>query len=146
MNQLRPQNALARIQGGAAYPDLRGTVQFAQQRAGTLVTVRVTGLPETETGFFALHIHTGGSCQGADFSETGGHFDPANAAHPNHAGDLPPLLDCHGTAYLRVLTDRFPVAEVVGRTVVIHKGPDDFTTQPAGNAGEKIACGVIRRV
>ena len=55
------------------------------------------------------------------------------------------LLLCGGGAYLAVLTDRFSVADVLGRTVVIHSGADDFHTQPAGNAGTKIACGVIRR-
>lgn len=62
-----------------------------------------------------------------------------------HAGDLPPLLSCQGNAYLSVKTDRFSVNEIIGRTVVIHSNPDDFHTQPAGNAGKKIACGVIQR-
>ena len=110
------------------------------------MAVHVSGLPrESETGFFALHIHEGGSCSGENFSDTGGHYNPHNEAHPRHAGDLPPLLLCGGGAYLAVLTDRFSVADVIGRTVVIHGGADDFHTQPAGNADTEIACGVIRR-
>ena len=110
------------------------------------MAVQVSGMPrKRETGFFALHIHEGGSCSGENFSDTGGHYNPHNEAHPRHAGDLPPLLLCGGGAYLAVLTDRFSVADVIGRTVVIHGGADDFHTQPAGNAGTKIACGVIRR-
>lgn len=65
--------------------------------------------------------------------------------HPKHAGDLPPLLECKGQAYLSVKTDRFTVDEIIGRTVIIHSDSDDFSTQPTGNAGRKIACGVIRR-
>ena len=91
------------------------------------------------------HIHEGGACTGDGFADTGGHYNPAGADHPCHAGDLPPLFATGGgRAELRVLTDRFSVREIIGRTVVIHSGPDDFTTQPAGNAGSKIACGVIQ--
>ena len=103
-------------------------------------------LPENDTGFFALHIHEGGDCGGTDFSDTGGHFNPEAQEHPRHAGDLPPLLSVGGHAFLSVETGRFTPCEVSGRTVVIHGSADDFHTQPAGNAGKKIACGVIRRV
>ncbi len=75
----------------------------------------------------------------------GSHYNPTGQAHPKHAGDLPPLLSCRGNAYLSVKTDRFTANEIIGRTVVIHSDPDDFNTQPAGNAGKKIACGVIRK-
>lgn len=65
--------------------------------------------------------------------------------HPDHAGDLPPLMRSNGNAFSAVVTDRFTPSDIVGRTVVIHSNPDDFSTQPSGNAGKKIACGVIRR-
>lgn len=65
--------------------------------------------------------------------------------HPNHAGDLPPLLSAGGYAKMTVLTGRFRVDEIVGRTLVIHNGVDDFTGQPSGNSGKKIACGIICR-
>lgn len=122
--------------------DLRGKVWFVPRDGGTLVIADIEGLPDTETGFFGFHIHEGGSCGGKDFSETGGHYGVGD--HPKHAGDLPPLLGCKGRAYMEVLTDRFQAQEVIGRTVVIHSHPDDFHTQPSGNAGIKIACGVIR--
>lgn len=131
-------DALAYIQGRSG---LRGTVRFSQRKDGTLVTARILGLPPE--GFFAFHIHDGPDCGGVEYANTGGHFNPANHPHPSHAGDLPPLLSCHGKAYLSMLTDRFAVAEIIGKTVVIHSGPDDFRSQPAGNAGEKIACGLI---
>jgi len=111
-----------------------------------LIVAKISGLPaDSETGFFGFHIHKGNTCTGADFSGTDSHYNPTEQAHPEHAGDLPPLLRCNGSAYLSVRTDRFSVKEIIGRTVVIHSEPDDFHTQPAGNAGRKIACGVIRR-
>lgn len=108
--------------------------------------MEITGLPKTETGFFAFHIHEGENCGGEGFSDTGGHFNPGGAMHPSHAGDLPQLLADHGKAFMKVLTGRFCVEEVIGKTVIVHAGPDDFHTQPSGNAGAKIACGVIRRI
>ena len=136
--------AVAYLRGNKDLPLLRGTVRFFQQRGGVLVVADISGLPKKD-GFFGFHIHAGGSCAGLDFPETMGHFNPLGAAHPNHAGDLPPLLGCNGKAYMQVLTDRFSIQDVLGRTVVIHSAPDDFKTQPAGNSGTKIACGEIRR-
>lgn len=134
--------AVARIRGGAAQPDLRGRVRFYQDQRGVWVEAEICGLPHS--GFFALHIHEGGECTGEGFADTGGHYNPTGARHPEHAGDLPPLLSCGGRAEMAVLTDRFRLKEIVGRTVVIHSMPDDFRSQPAGNAGEKIACGEIQ--
>lgn len=137
-------HAQADIRGGSSAPGLLGRAEFEAHPDGTMVTVHVWGLPQTEAGFFALHIHEGESCGGEGFADTMGHFNPQNTAHPLHAGDLPPLLSADGNAYLSVLTSRFRVEDVIGRTVVIHGMPDDFRTQPAGAAGEKIACGIIR--
>ena len=137
--------ASAVIRGGQEAPDLSGVARFFQRSDGVLVTIQVTGLPaENPGGFFGLHIHGGSGCAGENFAGTGGHFNPAGTPHPAHAGDLPPLLSCGGRAYLAVLTDWFTVADIIGRTVVIHGGSDDFRSQPAGDAGTKIACGVIK--
>ncbi len=135
--------AVARICGENG---VRGTVKFYQQSAGTLILAEICGLPKTETGFFAFHIHEGGDCRGEGYPNTGAHFDPSEGPHPLHAGDLPPLLSCNGEAHLEVLTGRFRVRDVIGRTVVIHSQPDDFTTQPSGGAGAKIACGLICKI
>ena len=134
--------AIARVRGVGG---IQGTVIFQQTNCGVLVTADISGLPESETDFFAFHIHEGGSCGGTDYADTGSHYNPGGADHPRHAGDLPPLLACRGRAYLQVRTERFRVEDVLGRTVVIHVSPDDFRTQPAGNAGKKIACGIICR-
>ena len=140
-------DAVAKICGGAIdAPQLSGCVRFYQENGCVLIEARISGLPtKSESGFFAFHIHQGTDCSGADFSGTGSHYNPTNQLHPSHAGDLPPLLSCGGNAYLSVKTDRFSVRDIIGRTVVIHSDPDDFHSQPAGNAGKKIACGVIRK-
>lgn len=137
-----PPVALACISGERG---IHGKVKFFSHRDGVLVTADICGLPESETHFLAFHIHEGEDCWGAGFSNTGGHWNPGGEKHPNHAGDLPPLLVCRGKAYLAVVTNRFRIPEILGRTVVIHSGSDDFHTQPSGNAGTKIACGVIRK-
>lgn len=145
-NCKRCPDAVARITGGAEAPQLSGCVEFYQENGCVLVVARISGLPkDSKTGFFGFHIHQGRDCSGAGFPGTEGHYNPMGQAHPEHAGDLPPLIRCCGNAYLSFKTDRFSVNEVIGRTVVIHSDPDDFHTQPAGNAGKKIACGVIQK-
>lgn len=135
---------MAKIRGGVEFPKLSGCIRFYQQKGCMLIVAEIFGLSrENETGFFGFHIHQGESCTGTDFSETGSHYNPVDQVHPKHAGDLPPLMCCRGNAYLAVKTDRFTVHDIIGKTVVIHSDPDDFHTQPAGNAGRKIACGVI---
>ena len=143
-NLTRP-DAVALISGGTDAPRLNGMVKFYQKGRDVLVVADILGLPRNNSaGFFGLHIHEGRACTGAAFADTKGHYDTAGAPHPAHAGDLPPLLSREGRAWLAVLTDRFQVSDIIGRTVVIHSGPDDFRTQPAGNAGTKIACGIIK--
>lgn len=144
MKDFKAASAVAHVRGGIGAPMLSGTVRFYPVTGGTLVVAHMKGLPP-EAGFLGMHIHEGASCTGVDFEDTGGHYNPAGRPHPFHAGDLPPLLNCRGRAWLAVRTDRFRPVDVVGRTLVIHGGPDDFRTQPAGNAGAKIACGSIRR-
>ena len=87
-------------------------------------------------------------CSGSQedpFANAGMHYNPDNCQHPYHAGAMPPLFGVDGAALLLFLTNRFSVQEIIGRTVIIHARPDDFMTQPSGNSGEKIACGVIRK-
>ena len=139
-------NAKAIIKSDEPYLNVRGEVLFFLERDGVLITAKVSGLPQNSSGFYGFHIHEGNDCDGEGFSDAKGHYNPKNRPHPSHAGDLPPLLSNHGNAYMTVKTDRFRLKDVVGRTVIIHGGTDDFRTQPSGDAGEKIACGVIRPV
>lgn len=140
--------AIARVSGGPGVPGLSGTVAFFRVPLGVIVAAEIRGLPHRgapcSAGVFGFHIHEGTACTGADFADTKGHYNPGQCPHPQHAGDLPPLFECQGRAFLVVLTDRFEIPNIIGRTVVIHSMPDDFTSQPAGNAGTKIGCGVIR--
>ena len=146
----RHPDASAELRGSAAYPNLRGKVSFYQVGSKVLVTAAVGGFPN-ENGkclypVYAMHIHTGASCTGniADpFADTGSHYNPNGCAHPYHAGDLPPLFSNKGSAWSAFVTDRFTVREIINRTVVIHERADDFKTQPSGDSGKKIACGVI---
>ncbi|MDO5009770.1 MAG: superoxide dismutase family protein, partial [Intestinibacter bartlettii] len=68
---------------------------------------------------------------------------PSESEHPFHAGDLPPILASDGIGILSVYTSYFTVADIINKSVVLHENNDDFTTQPAGNSGAKIACGKI---
>lgn len=147
---MRQPHASAALQGSAAYPNIHGTVRFYSMEKGVLIAAEVSGLPYAQGDcrhpVFGFHIHEGDQCEGDrhdPFSGAMAHYDPANCAHPFHAGDLPPLFGNHGNAFCAFLTDRFALAEVIGKTVIIHGNPDDFTTQPSGNAGAKLACGII---
>ncbi len=147
----RPQ-AAACVKGSESCPGLSGTVRFYQTGDGVIVLAEIHGLPHAgppcHERVFGFHIHGGTSCGGDmddPFAGAMSHYDPHGCEHPHHAGDLPPLFGSNGFALSLFLTGRFSVEEVIGKTVIIHDRPDDFTTQPSGSSGTKIACGVIRR-
>lgn len=149
--KLRPA-AVAKIEGSLKYPNIRGTVSFYNAAGGSVVAAQIYGLPNAfnacDNRIFAMHIHEGESCTDNakdPFADVMGHYNPYNCPHPAHAGDLPPLFENIGYAWNAVYTDRFKINEVIGRSVIIHSRPDDFTSQPSGNAGEKIACGEIKQ-
>ena len=150
-----PAKAIANVAGSPAYPGIRGTVVFKEAQGGIHVQADISGLPQTPTSFFAFHLHSG-NCGGAPatdasgatdyFPQSGSHYNPTNAPHPQHAGDFPVLLAAPtkgGSAHLSFFTPRFTVGEAVGRAVIIHDNPDDYRTQPAGDSGAKIACGDV---
>jgi Cu-Zn family superoxide dismutase len=146
-------NATAVIKGSEEYSGIHGTVKFYQESSGVLVVADILGLPapteNCKSQIFAFHIHGGSDCSGNPedpFANAGSHYDPDGCPHPYHAGDMPPLFVADGRAFLAFLTDRFNIGDILGKTVIIHDRPDDFTTQPSGNAGTKIACGIISKV
>ena len=152
-----PRQAVAYLTGGPLAPMLKGQVVFQQLDIGVNVSVYVEGMPITlsdgkASSFHGFHIHEVGDCTVGDeknpFKATGGHYNPGNTMHPYHAGDMPPLLanngSKYGTAMMSFVTNRFKVKDIIGKSVIIHEGIDDFTSQPAGNAGAKWACGVIK--
>ena len=129
-----------------------GTVRFEQSGGKVIVTAAITGLkPNGEHGF---HVHEKGDCSAPDATSAGGHFNPAGKSHGHHgkaerhAGDMPNLrADASGAARVMWESDLLSVgsgaANVVGRSVVIHRDPDDYASQPAGNSGPRLSCGVI---
>lgn len=142
--------AQAVVRGSADYPNVSGTVTFYGQGVGTLVTAQFTGLPGGQgcaSRVFGFHIHERGQCTGSaqtPFSDAGGHYNPGDCPHPQHAGDMPPIFGNNGSAWQAFTTNRFTVKEILGLAVIVHAQPDDFTTQPAGNSGVRIACGTIQ--
>lgn len=140
--------ARALLQGDPTHPQLMGEVLFSPYGRGSLVIVRLLGLPTP--GFLGFHIHEKGDCStGGDvpFAQAGGHYDPHGVNHPWHAGDLPPILSlADGVALSAVYTDRFRPADIIGRSVIVHGMTDDLHSQPAGNSGARIACGVIQAI
>ena len=129
-----------------------GTVTFAQRMGKVYVTAVVTGLaPGREHGF---HMHERGDCSSGDGMSTGGHWNPDGQPHgpqsaAHHAGDMPSLVaDANGNAKTSFTLEGVTVVagpkSVVGRGLIVHKDPDDYKTQPTGNAGARIACAVIQ--
>ncbi len=141
--------ATAWVRGNYQNPQLSGLVKFYQTPYdGVLVEAEFFGLPksseENSGNFFAMHIHEFGDCSD-NFTRTGDHFNPTAKPHPFHAGDLLPLLGNQGYAWTAFYDKRFTIDDIIGKSVVIHEGRDDFSSQPSGNAGNKIACGEIRQ-
>ena len=131
-------DAKAHIKGGKNYPNIDGTVTFKETKKGVLVTAKINGLPQSKTNctgrFFGLHIHDGTSCTGNatdEFANAKSHLNPTKCPHPFHRGDLPPLIENNGQAYMSILINRFKIKDIMGKVVIIHDMPDDFTTQPS---------------
>jgi superoxide dismutase, Cu-Zn family len=129
-----------------------GEVTFEQVGGKVQVTAQIIGLKAgQEHGF---HIHEVGDCSSGDGMSAKGHFNPYGKPHgpqgsEHHAGDMPNLkADAKGrvrmTAELAVVTVTAGPASLIGRAVVVHADSDDYRTQPTGNAGARLACGVIR--
>jgi|JI7StandDraft_1071085.scaffolds.fasta_scaffold383144_1 Cu-Zn family superoxide dismutase len=130
-----------------------GTVRFVQNGDKVQVTGEVKGLkPGAEHGF---HVHEKGDCSSGDGMSTGGHFNPTGTAHgqhghgTHHVGDLPSLMaDAQGVAKVNftstTLTLKPGTTSIMDKGLIVHRDPDDYKTQPTGNSGPRVACGVIR--
>ena len=137
---------VAPTQGSA----VAGTVTFTAGKSGVHVVADLTGLTPGEHGF---HIHEKGDCSAPDGTSAGGHFNPAGHPHgapgaEHHAGDLGNITaGADGKAHLEADFPSMSMAgadSIVGRAVIVHAGVDDLKTQPTGNAGGRLACGVIK--
>lgn len=139
-----------------------GTVSFTEAEGAVTVEAAISGVAPGQYGF---HIHETGECDSAapegPFTTAGGHYNPDNAMHPEHAGDLPPLYATQdGTATLTTTTDRFELSELTegdGSAVIVHEMPDNLANIPdryapegvdedttsTGDAGGRQGCGLI---
>ncbi|PPK45941.1 Cu-Zn family superoxide dismutase [Clostridium algidicarnis DSM 15099] len=152
---IKSSTATAIIKGGPFAPNIKGYMHFTDVPYGTNVCVKVTGLPEykkaegnkSPIGPHGFHIHEFGNCEVGDkndpFKSVGGHWNPYNQPHGNHAGDFPVLFSNHGIANMCFFTDKFKVKDIIGKSIIIHENPDDYRTEPSGNSGRKLACGEI---
>ena len=133
-----------------------GTVFLRETKDGVLMTVNVNGLPE---GLHAVHVHSAGKCEGPAFTSAGPHFNPMNKQHGlknpagPHAGDLPDMyVEKNGAGRYEVLVDSITLGsgersifDTDGSSVIVHVTADDNMTDPTGNSGDRVACGMIVR-
>ena len=131
-----------------------GQATVTQEADGARVSATLNGLPP---GTYALHLHAIGKCEAPGFTSAGGHFNPGAKQHGHlnpageHAGDLPNIevgadrrgrLDAERPG-LRLVDGATPLIDADGAAIVLHAAPDDYKTDPSGNAGARIACGVL---
>jgi len=128
-----------------------GTLSLLTTSAGVRITGTLTGLT---AGAHGIHLHSVGRCDGPEFTTAGGHLNPANAKHGlenpagPHAGDLPNItVNASGSAQVDMTTPRTMISELLdadGAAIVVHAAVDDQRTDPGGNSGARVACGIVR--
>lgn len=129
----------------------RGEVRFVRDAGGVRVEAHISGIEGS--GPHGFHVHENGTCDPPSFESAGGHFNPAGAEHacppttPRHAGDLGNVeIGEDGSGHLELTTDLLTLEganSLIGKAVLVHGHVDDCTSQPSGDAGPRLACGVI---
>ena len=135
--------------------DLSGNAVFTEENGEVTMTAIIDGLPE---GMHAIHLHESADCSAEDASSAGGHWNPTFEKHgkwgdPNgyHKGDIGNFkVDANGNGTITMTTDQWCIGcdddkkNIIGKAVIVHDGTDDYESQPAGNSGTRIGCGVIK--
>lgn len=142
------------LRGSAAFPDIAGVILGYLLDGGIYLRAEFEGLPPDRV--FGFHVHEGiicGSAEGDEpFGSAGGHLSLCPEGtwcgrHPYHAGDLPPVFsDSGGFAAMEIYLGRAAVSDYSGKALILHSMPDDMNTQPSGNSGKRIACGIFAEV
>jgi Cu-Zn family superoxide dismutase len=130
-----------------------GTATFAEKEGKVTFVAKVSGL---QPGIHAIHIHEKSDCAASDGSSAGGHWNPTFKKHGKwgegeyHKGDIGNFTaDAKGNGTITFITDEWsiggedPTKDILGKSIIIHQGTDDFITQPTGNAGARVACSAI---
>ena len=141
-----PSKAIA-VLSSASGSKVTGTVTFTKSGDGVKVVADIAGLTPGKHGF---HVHEFGDCSAADATSAGSHFNPSGDTHAGHdadkrhMGDLGNLeADSSGKARLDLTDKQMKLSAVIGKAVIVHEKADDLKTQPTGDAGGRVACGVI---
>jgi Cu-Zn family superoxide dismutase len=148
------ESATATLQGAPTDTDFKGTITFTPEGSGVKVVAHLEGVDAD--GMHGFHVHETGECthgEGAKhFTSAGGHFNPGGAEHacpptePRHAGDLGNIEVKGGTGDLEETSTLLSLSgpnSVVGKAIILHAKADDCKTQPTGDAGDRLACGVV---
>lgn len=136
--------------------NVSGTVTFTEEDGEVTMRARITGLTQ---GRHAIHIHENGDCSAPDASSAGGHWNPTNEPHGQwgsddgfHRGDIGNFeVNAEGVGTVTFSTDLWCIGcedqqeNILGKAIIVHDGVDDYTSQPSGAAGTRVACGVIQR-
>ena len=147
---------LSSAAGGEPQPNpqspVQGSLEFSQVRGIVSVNGTITGLKPNAA--HAFHVHEKGDCSKPDFTSAGGHYNPTSQPHGawdgphHHVGDMPQLMaDANGTAKVSFNSESLQLTgpnSIIGKAVIIHRDRDDVNAQPVGNAGPRLACGVIK--
>jgi Cu-Zn family superoxide dismutase len=135
------------VLSSASGSQVTGTVMFTKSGNGVQVVAEVSGLTPGKHGF---HVHEFGDCSAADAASAGSHFNPTKDPHAGHdadkrhMGDLGNLeADASGKARLDLADKKIKIEQIIGKAVIVHEKADDLKTQPTGDAGGRVACGVI---